>query len=80
MKQPIKMMKNNDENLNTKNQTLFFGIPKGTFYKKSPWAGFVAEPREYSLIAAFLTRCGGDVVPRLSIPLKPWASAHRLHQ
>ena len=48
MKQPIKMMKNNDENLNTKNQTLFFGIPKGTFYKKSPWAGFGAAPHEYS--------------------------------
>ena len=28
-------------------QTLFFGIPKGTFYKKYPWAGYGAEPHEY---------------------------------
>ena len=34
----------NDKNPNTKSQTLFFGIPKGTFYKKSPWAGYGAEP------------------------------------
>lgn len=39
MKQPIKMMKNNDENLNTKNQTLFFGIPKGDFLQKVPFGG-----------------------------------------
>ena len=56
MKQPIKMMKNNDENLNTKNLPLFFGIPKGTFYKKSPWAGFGAEPHEYSLISCFQSK------------------------
>ena len=37
----------NDEKPNNKSQTLFFGIPKGTFYKKSPWAGFGAEPHEY---------------------------------
>ena len=41
------------KNPNTKSQTLFFGIPKGTFYKKSPWAGFGAEPHEYSLISCF---------------------------
>ena len=42
----------NDEKPNNKSQTLFFGIPKGTFYKKSPWAGYGAEPHEYRLIAA----------------------------
>ncbi|MFR9199969.1 MAG: hypothetical protein ACLVML_03940 [Candidatus Gastranaerophilaceae bacterium] len=42
----------NDKNPNTKSQTLFFGIPKGTFYKKSTLAGFGAEPHESSLIAA----------------------------
>ncbi|MEE0681127.1 MAG: hypothetical protein U0M20_02830, partial [Christensenellales bacterium] len=34
----------NDKNPNTKSQTLFFGIPKWTFYKKSTLAGFGAEP------------------------------------
>ena len=28
---------------NNERQTLFFGIPKGTFYKKSPWAGYGAR-------------------------------------
>ena len=42
----------NDEKPNNKSQTLFFGIPKGTFYKKSPLAGHGAAPHEYSLIAA----------------------------
>ena len=32
---------------NNESQTLFFGIPKGTFYKKSPWAGYGAAPHEY---------------------------------
>ncbi len=41
------------KNPNTISQTLFFGITKGTFYKKSPWAGFGAEPHEYSLISCF---------------------------
>ena len=34
----------NAKNPNNKSQTLFFGIPKGTFYKKSPLAGYGAEP------------------------------------
>ena len=42
----------NDENPNNKILTLFFGIPKGTFYKKSPLAGYGAEPHEASLIVA----------------------------
>ena len=29
---------------NTENKTLFFGISKGTFYKKSPLAGYGAAP------------------------------------
>ena len=33
----------NDENPNNKILTLFFGIPKGTFYKKSPLAGSGAK-------------------------------------
>ena len=45
-------MRANDEKPNNKSQTLFFGIPKGTFYKKSPLAGFGAAPHEYSLTAA----------------------------
>ena len=40
------------KNPNTKSQTLFFGIPKGTFYKKSPWAGHGAEPQIYGLDSA----------------------------
>ena len=40
-----------DEKTNTKSQTLFFGIPKGTFYKKSPWAGFGAKAPRGSLHA-----------------------------
>ena len=41
-----------DDNPSNKSQTLFFGIPKGTFYKKSPLAGHGAAPHENSLIAA----------------------------
>ena len=37
----------NGEKTYNKGQTLFFGIPKGTFYKKSPWAGYGAAPHEY---------------------------------
>ncbi len=36
-----------DDNPSNKSQTLFFGIPKGTFYKKSPLAGYGAAPHVY---------------------------------
>ncbi len=42
----------NDEKPNNKSQTLFFGIPKGTFYKKSPLAGYGAEPMYMGLTVA----------------------------
>ncbi|MEE0681030.1 MAG: hypothetical protein U0M20_02345, partial [Christensenellales bacterium] len=34
------------KNPNNNSRMLFFGIPKGTFYKKSPLAGFGAEPHK----------------------------------
>ncbi len=34
----------------------FFGIPKGTFYKRSPLEGYGAAPHEASLIASFSRR------------------------
>ena len=52
----VDTLRANDEDPNTKSQTLFFGIPKGTFYKKSPLAGYGAAPHEASLIAAFSRR------------------------
>ena len=48
----------NDEKPYNKNQTLFFGIPKGTFYKKSPWAGHGAEPHIYGLDSALRVAYG----------------------
>ena len=41
----------NDENPNNKILTLFFGIPKGTFYKKSPLAGYGAKAPYMGLTA-----------------------------
>src|SRR5699024_4426177 len=41
-----------DKNPIFKNQTLFFGIPKGAFYKKSPLAGCGAEPHRACLLSA----------------------------
>ena len=52
VRRPFDALRANDEKPNNKSQTLFFGITKGTFYKKSPWAGFGAEPHYNSLIAA----------------------------
>ena len=40
------------KNPNNNSRMLFFGIPKGTFYKKSPLAGFGAEPHVMGLIVA----------------------------
>ena len=51
VRRPFDTLRANDEKPNNKSQTLFFGIPKGTFYKKSPCAGHGAEPHEYSLTA-----------------------------
>ena len=56
------------KNPNTISQTLFFGITKGTFYKKSPWAGFGAEPHYNSLIAACSRRRVGGVYAGPLIP------------
>ena len=40
------------KNPNNNSRMLFFGIPKGTFYKKSPLAGFGAEPHVRGLASA----------------------------
>ena len=48
----------NGEKPYNKNQTLFFGIPKGTFYKKSPWAGHGAEPHIYGFDSALRVAYG----------------------
>ena len=52
VRRPFDTLRANDEKPNNKSQTLFFGIPKGTFYKKSPLAGFGAEPQAVGLIVA----------------------------
>ena len=43
VRRPFDTLGANHEKQNNKSQTLFFGIPKGTFYKKSPLAGFGAK-------------------------------------
>ena len=46
----------NAKNPNNKSQTLFFGIPKGTFYKKSPLAGYgAALYEEYGVDYVFFS-------------------------
>ena len=40
------------KNPNNNSRMLFFGIPKGTFYKKSPLAGYGAEPMYMGLTVA----------------------------